>query len=44
MTEYNEHDDIYLRLMVISQEALESGHYETAYHALEPRCTRPKAG
>lgn len=30
----SEHGDIYSRLMAVSQEALESGYYETAYHAL----------
>jgi cytosine/adenosine deaminase-related metal-dependent hydrolase len=34
MTENNEHSDIYSRLMALSQESLEGGHYETAYHAL----------
>jgi len=34
MTENNEYSDIYLRLMALSQESLEGGHYETAYHAL----------
>jgi len=34
MTEHNEHSDLYSQLMALSQEALESGHYETAYHAL----------
>ncbi|MBD2386167.1 hypothetical protein [Cylindrospermum sp. FACHB-282] len=27
-------DDIYSKLMAISQEAIEEAHYETAYHAL----------
>lgn len=30
----SEHGDMYSRLMAISQEAFESGLYETAYHAL----------
>ncbi len=34
MTENNADSDIYLRLMALSQESLEGGHYETAYHAL----------
>lgn len=34
MNEHNSDSDIYLQLMAISQEALEGGHYETAYHSL----------
>ncbi|MBP5973930.1 hypothetical protein HW132_14590 [Brasilonema sp. CT11] len=33
-THQSENDDMYSRLMAISQEALESGYYETAYHTL----------
>lgn len=33
MTSYQQ-DDLYERLIEISQEALVSGHYETAYHVL----------
>ncbi|GAB1539277.1 hypothetical protein NUACC21_19430 [Scytonema sp. NUACC21] len=33
-TSYSEHDDMYSRLMAISQEALENAYYETAYHTL----------
>lgn len=34
MTSDSEHGDMYQQLMSISQEALMSGLYETAYHAL----------
>ncbi len=33
-TSHSDRSDIYERLMAISEEALESAHYETAYHAL----------
>jgi|SRR3712207_3246024 len=34
MASHSEGKDIYEQLMSISQEALQSGRYETAYHAL----------
>lgn len=33
-TSHNKDGDMYERLMAMSQEALVSAHYETAYHAL----------
>ena len=34
MPEHNQENDMFSQLMAISHETLESGHYETAYHAL----------
>ena len=33
-TSHDEQNDMYSQLMMISEEALVSAHYETAYHAL----------